>query len=191
MVGGREVDGHQAGGYQAGEHQPGEHQSVGHQAFESRAGSSGEGAVSQPVERTSVDRVVNRGNRAAQRPASITSGQHKSRKRAKFISTHFVISIDKSSHPTSAAANPGAASGVTLIMAIPKKVLRRAVDRNAVKRVVREAWRVAQPSGPIHGLGRVHVRLTGRPADFATLGRPGRKRLWRLEFDELLARMSG
>jgi ribonuclease P protein component len=61
-------------------------------------------------------------------------------------SAHFVLSV----FPSPAVVQKVAATFVkdaegkseTLFMAIPKRLLRRAVDRNAVKRICREAWRL-------------------------------------------------
>jgi len=78
------------------------------------------------------------------------------------------------------AAPPG-----VLFMAIPKRLLARAVDRNAVRRVAREAWRAA-------GVGEVPVavmlRMTALPA---ARGARHLKALVRAELDAALRAMSG
>ncbi|ODS98367.1 MAG: hypothetical protein ABS56_05815 [Lautropia sp. SCN 69-89] len=70
-------------------------------------------------------------------------------------------------------------------MAIPKRLLARAVDRNAVRRVAREAWRAA-------GVGEVPVavmlRMTALPA---ARGARHLKALVRAELDAALRAMSG
>lgn len=61
-------------------------------------------------------------------------------------SAHFVLSV----LPSPAAVQKieatfvkdSAVKGEMLFMAIPKRLLKRAVDRNAVKRICREAWRL-------------------------------------------------
>ncbi len=87
-------------------------------------------------------------------------------------------------------------------MAIPKRQLKRAVDRNTVRRVAREAWRAtalatagsagadaATASGtesapaPANAL----LRLVVRPQGFAALAQGARKRMWRTELDALFA----
>jgi RNase P protein component len=71
-------------------------------------------------------------------------------------------------------------------MAIPKRLLKRAVDRNTLRRIAREAWRArsasCRPRAP------ALLRLARRPAGFETLTQRARKRLWREELDDLLAR---
>jgi len=58
-----------------------------------------------------------------------------------------------------------AGSGV-LLMAVPKRLLARAVDRNLVRRLAREAWRAAA----LHRLPMAAmVKLTRRPACLASL----------------------
>ncbi|MCO5099478.1 MAG: ribonuclease P protein component [Burkholderiaceae bacterium] len=70
-----------------------------------------------------------------------------------------------------------------LIVAAPKRVLKRAVERNAMRRVAREAWRAAGlDRRPVVGLLR--VRAAFEPAA-AEAGLPARKRLARAELDQL------
>jgi RNase P protein component len=83
---------------------------------------------------------------------------------------------------------PGAdASGTSagiLFLAVPKRQLARAVDRNLVRRIAREAWRAA-------GLARrpvaVLVKLRRRPDWFAQAGVRRRRAGLREELDALLA----
>ena len=83
--------------------------------------------------------------------------------------------------PASAA---GAASAGVLFLAVPKRQLVRAVDRNLVRRIAREAWRAA-------GLARspiaVLVKLRRRPDWFAEAGVRQRRRGIREELDRLFA----
>ena len=83
-------------------------------------------------------------------------------------------------------------------MAIPKRQLKRAVDRNTVRRVAREAWRaatrqnaVAEPAQAQAGQAQASptalLRLVSRPQGFALLAQGARKRLWRTELDHLMA----
>lgn len=70
---------------------------------------------------------------------------------------------------------PGA-PGV-LLMAIPKRLMRRAVDRNAVRRVAREAWRAAAlGERPVAAL----LRMTRAPL---ACGARRRKAIARAELD--------
>lgn len=70
----------------------------------------------------------------------------------------------------------------------PKRQLKRAVDRNALKRVAREAWRLA--GWPPAGRPQVILlRLRRAEADWKTMGRAALKKAWRAEIDELLGRL--
>lgn len=80
----------------------------------------------------------------------------------------------------------GRASGV-LFLAVPKRQLARAVDRNLVRRIAREAWRGAGlAQRPIALL----VKLRKRPDWFATAGVRQRKRGLRAELDTLFGHRS-
>lgn len=75
-----------------------------------------------------------------------------------------------------------------LALAIGKKLLPRAVDRNRVKRIAREAWRHRVAGEP--ALARelsVFIRLARRPAVLDPVCDSGKKRLLRAELDGLLA----
>lgn len=72
-----------------------------------------------------------------------------------------------------------------LLMAIPKRVLSRAVDRNQVRRIARESWRAAR--GP-QCAQTLLLRLKRRPQRFEGLPRGALKQLWRLEIDRLMQR---
>ena len=89
--------------------------------------------------------------------------------------------------PKSAAA-PKLLRAPVLAMAIGKKLLPRAVDRNRVKRIAREAWRHRAAGDP--ALARelsVFIRLARRPAMLDAVCDSGKKRLLRAELDGLLA----
>ncbi|MCL4184116.1 MAG: ribonuclease P protein component [Burkholderiaceae bacterium] len=65
-----------------------------------------------------------------------------------------------------------------LLMAVPRRVLPRAVDRNAVRRVAREAWRAATLGGaPVVAM----LRMTRLPV---ARGVRHRKAIVRAELDE-------
>ena len=72
-----------------------------------------------------------------------------------------------------------------LLMAIPKRVLGRAVDRNQVRRIARESWRAVR--GPQCSQA-ILLRLKRRPQRFEGLPRGALKQLWRLEIDRLMQR---
>lgn len=70
-----------------------------------------------------------------------------------------------------------------LFMAIPKRLLARAVDRNAVRRVAREAWRAAAVArAPVAAM----LRMTAAPA---ARGARHRKALVRAELDQAFQAM--
>lgn len=70
----------------------------------------------------------------------------------------------------------GSSPGV-LLMAVPRRVLPRAVDRNAVRRVAREAWRAASlGAAPVVAM----LRMTRRPV---VRGARHRKAMVRAELD--------
>lgn len=70
-----------------------------------------------------------------------------------------------------------------LIVTAPKRVLRRAVERNAIRRVAREAWRAAAlHQGPAVALLRVRKAIAAPGT-----GLPARKRAARDELDRLFA----
>lgn len=72
-----------------------------------------------------------------------------------------------------------------LIVAAPKRVLRRAVERNAMRRVAREAWRAAGlHQRPVVALLR--IRAPFEPSAPGA-GLPARKRLARAELDRVFA----
>lgn len=74
-------------------------------------------------------------------------------------------------------------AGATLIVAVPKRVLRRSVDRNAVRRVAREAWRAAAlDRSPVVAM----LRMKRAPQ---VVGMRERKRVVRGELDALFAKL--
>jgi RNase P protein component len=73
-------------------------------------------------------------------------------------SAHFVLSA----LPLTAnipAVKVSSSKKETLFMAIPKRLLKRAVDRNAVKRVCREAWQLKNVGSPEHSLNSQQIPL--------------------------------
>lgn len=71
--------------------------------------------------------------------------------------------------------------------AVPKRWLRRAVDRNALRRVAREAWRARGAAGPLPASVALLKLLHAAP-EWPTLGAAARKRAWRAELDALFRR---
>lgn len=78
---------------------------------------------------------------------------------------------------------------ICLGFSVPKRQLARAVDRNSVRRVAREAWRHAGwVSGQMPAAAMIKLRRS-EPA-WRDIGRPALKKLWREELDQLLARLT-
>lgn len=75
-----------------------------------------------------------------------------------------------------------------LAVAVPKRQLKRAVDRNALKRVAREAWRLA-PWGERARPQVLMLKLRRAEAEWKTTGRSALKKAWRAEIDELFSRL--
>jgi len=111
------------------------------------------------------------------------------RRRVDLSSAHFGLAYQMREEavalPAAAALRPGRDR---ISISAPKRQLKRAVDRNALKRVAREAWRHA----PWAACGRPQVmmlKLRRSEPDWKTMGRQALKKAWRAEIDELLARL--
>lgn len=104
-----------------------------------------------------------------------------SRRRPDLVSEHFALALMMRA-PLDALHRPA-----RLGFAVPRRQLARAVDRNALKRVAREAWRHARwigaraPAVAIVKLRRADPAW--KQATHRTL-----KRAWRAELDDLFAR---
>jgi ribonuclease P protein component len=86
------------------------------------------------------------------------------------------------------AAAPKLLRAPVLAMAVGKRLLPRAVDRNRVKRIAREAWRHRVAGDPsLAGELHVFIRLARRPAVLEPVCDLRKKRLLRAELDSLLA----
>ena len=78
---------------------------------------------------------------------------------------------------------------ICLGFSLPKRQLARAVDRNSVRRVAREAWRHAGwVSGQMPAAAMIKLRRA--EPTWREIGRPALKKLWREELDQLLARLT-
>lgn len=71
-----------------------------------------------------------------------------------------------------------------LLMSVPRRLLKRAVDRNTVRRIARASLRSL---GNRAGGVALMVRLKRLPDEFETLTQRARKALWRSELDRLFA----
>jgi RNase P protein component len=112
------------------------------------------------------------------------------RRRADFSSAHFGLA-----YAAPGALDPqeftGAAvpAGQRIAIAVPKRLLRRAVDRNAMKRVAREAWRLADWGASATPPPRAMLKLRRAEAAWKTMGRSAVKKAWRAEIDALLVQL--
>ncbi len=71
---------------------------------------------------------------------------------------------------------------------VPKRQLARAVDRNALKRVAREAWRHAR-WGSIRPPCAAMLKLRRTEAQWKSTPRGALKKAWRVELDALFERL--
>lgn len=78
----------------------------------------------------------------------------------------------------------GGSGEPVLLMSIPKRLLRRAVDRNTVRRIAREALRGMRIGAAGSAL---MLKLRRVPIGFDTLTQRSRKALWRVELDRVFA----
>jgi hypothetical protein len=119
------------------------------------------------------------------------------RRRPFLTSPHFGLAIEMPvtarEGPGAAPAGPGEAAAPVerkIGLAVPKRLLRRAVDRNACKRVAREAWRLAD----WHGAERpalALIKLRRSEPEWKTMSARALRKAWRVELDELLLRCVG
>jgi Ribonuclease P len=89
------------------------------------------------------------------------------------------------------------AGSPVLTLAVAKRLLPRAIDRNSVKRVAREAFRswgragaasIAEPRAETDArVTLVFIRLRKRSSQWNEMPAAARKRLWRSEIDSLLS----
>ena len=123
-----------------------------------------------------------------------------SRRRPDLTSTHFGLAFvtgvrrtipDPALLPADAKAcssNPPNPPQPALGFAVPKRLVKGAVERNALKRVAREAWRAAAWSAR-HQPVRALVKLRRAQVDWKQMPMTTLKKVWRAELDELLARL--
>jgi len=78
----------------------------------------------------------------------------------------------------------GVVATPVLLMSVPKRLLRKAVDRNTVRRIAREAFRASCASFAHCAL---MLRLKRLPEGFGAMASRARKSRWRVELDRLFA----
>jgi ribonuclease P protein component len=120
-----------------------------------------------------------------------------SRRRPDLTSTHFGLAFvtgvrrtvpDPALLPADAKACSPKPPQPALGFAVPKRLVKGAVERNALKRVAREAWRAAAWSAR-HQPVRALVKLRRAQVDWKQMPMTTLKKVWRAELDELLARL--
>lgn len=120
-----------------------------------------------------------------------------SRRRPDLTSTHFGLAFvtgvrrtvpDPALLPADAKACSPNPPQSALGFAVPKRLVKGAVERNALKRVAREAWRAAAWSAR-HQPVRALVKLRRAQVDWKQMPMTTLKKVWRAELDELLARL--
>lgn len=108
------------------------------------------------------------------------------RRRADLSSAHFGLAFLMTE--AGGVGTPAVHAHGRLGMAVPKRQLKHAVDRNALRRVAREAWRLA-PWGDCARPRVVLVKLRRAEPEWKTAGRAALKKAWRAELDELFSRL--
>jgi RNase P protein component len=73
-----------------------------------------------------------------------------------------------------------------VVLAVPKRLLARAVDRNRVRRIAREHYRRLRVSEP--GYWVWMLRLRALPAGFVNASQSARRQCWHAEIDRLFDR---
>ena len=104
-----------------------------------------------------------------------------SRRRPDLVSEHFALALIMRA-PLDALSRPA-----RLGFAVPRRQLARAVDRNALKRVAREAWRQARWIGARAPAVAI-VKLRRADPIWKQASHRALKRTWRAELDSLFAR---
>lgn len=105
------------------------------------------------------------------------------RQRGGLRTAHFALGWSREAN----APGDAQAHSPHLGQAVPKRWLKRAVDRNALRRVAREAWRARAADRPLPAPIALLKLLHASP-EWSTLGASARKRQWRAELDSLFQR---
>jgi hypothetical protein len=112
------------------------------------------------------------------------------RRRVDLSSANFGLSFMPVPAEDAVPEGPGSAAPIAPRFAVsaPKRHLKRAVDRNTLKRIAREAWRLAD--WPVGGRPRVAMlKLRRTDPAWKTMGKTAVKKGWRAEIDALLVRL--
>lgn len=114
------------------------------------------------------------------------AGSNPRRRRPSVSSEHFQLNWRRSAEGEAHRLQP-LHRAPRLTLAVAKKLLPRAVDRNRLRRIAREAWRAAAPCHPDLD---VFIRLHLRPSA-GLLPEGQQRKAWRAELDGLLSRLPG
>lgn len=110
------------------------------------------------------------------------------RRRPDLGSAHFSVSCVMPQAGDEAGDAAAPASAARIAFSLPKRLLPRAVDRNALKRVGREAWRHARWNGATRPAAAM-IRLRSVDPGWKATARGALKKAWRGELDELIRRL--
>lgn len=110
------------------------------------------------------------------------------RRRPDLGSAHFSVSCLTSPPGDEAAGAESRPGRAPLAFSLPKRLLPRAVDRNALKRVGREAWRHARWNGVVRPAAAM-IRLRSVDPGWKSTPRGALRKAWRGELDELIRRL--
>jgi RNase P protein component len=110
------------------------------------------------------------------------------RRRADLASAHFALAYVVTLAPPGTRPLGRRFAAPRLGFAVPKRQLALAVDRNALKRVAREAWRLA-PWGDAARPALAMIKLRRSDPEWREMPAARLKKVWRAELDELVARL--
>ena len=121
------------------------------------------------------------------RQAAATPFAALARRRADLVSAHFALAFVVTLVPPGTRPLGRRFASPRLGFAVPRRQLALAVDRNALKRVAREAWRLQawpEPGRPDVAM----IKLRSRSPLWPSMPRGALKRAWRTEIDTLIRR---
>lgn len=121
------------------------------------------------------------------RQAAATPFAALARRRADLVSAHFALAFVVTLVPPGTRPLGRRFASPRLGFAVPRRQLALAVDRNALKRVAREAWRLA-PWGDAARPALAMIKLRRAEPEWRAMPAARLKKVWRAELDELVAR---
>lgn len=121
------------------------------------------------------------------RQAAATPFAALARRRADLVSAHFALAFVVTLVPPGTRPLGRRFASPRLGFSVPRRQLALAVDRNALKRVAREAWRLA-PWGDAARPALAMIKLRRAEPEWRAMPAARLKKVWRAELDELVAR---